>query len=75
MLFPTDAKQALAIKNKGVEAAGLLTIIYALHGDEENKKKYYHIAITSGKKPEDLNAAIQHYLAENAESTEEDEEG
>lgn len=62
-----DAKQALEIKNNGAEAAGLLTIIYALQGDEENKKKYYHIAITSGKRPEDLNEAIQYYLSEKDE--------
>lgn len=59
-----DAKQALEFKNNGVEAASLLTIIYALQGDEENKKKYYHIAITSGKNPLDLNEAIQYYLNE-----------
>ena len=59
-----DAKQALEFKNNGVEAAGLLTIIYTLQGDEENKKKYYHIAITSGKNPADLNEAIQFYLNE-----------
>ena len=59
-----DAKQALEFKNNGVEAAGLLTIIYALQGDEKNKKKYYHIAITSGKNPLDLNEAIQYYLNE-----------
>jgi len=60
-----DAARALEIKNNGVEAASLLTIIYALQGDEENKKKYYHIAIASGKRPEDLNAAIEYYLKEN----------
>ena len=59
-----DAKQALEFKNNGVEAAGLLTIVYALQGDEENKKKYYHIAIASGKNPTDLNEAIQFYLTE-----------
>lgn len=59
-----DAKQALEFKNNGVEAASLLTIIYALQGDEENKKKYYHISITSGKSPADLNEAIQYYLNE-----------
>lgn len=67
-----DAKQALEFKNNGVEAAGLLTIIYALQGDEENKKKYYHIAITSGKNPADLNEAIQFYLSEQNIPSEED---
>ena len=43
---------------------------------EENKKKYFHIAITSGKKPDDLNAAIRYYLSveESAEDTTETEE-
>lgn len=59
-----DAEKALELKNNGVEAATLLTIIYALRGDEENKKKYYHIAIISGKNPTDLNEAIQLYLSE-----------
>lgn len=67
-----DAKQALEFKNNGVEAAGLLTIVYALQGDEENKKKYYHIAITSGKNPADLNEAIQFYLSEQNIPSEED---
>lgn len=67
-----DAKQALEFKNNGVEAAGLLTIIYALQGDEENKKKYYHVAITSGKNPADLNEAIQFYLSEQNIPSEED---
>ena len=62
----SDAKQALEFKNNGVEAASLLTVIYALQGDEENKKKYYHISITSGKKPEDLNEAISYYLHEKS---------
>ena len=67
-----DAKQALEFKNNGVEAAGLLTIIYALQGDEENKKKYYHVAITSGENPEDLNEAIQFFLNEQNIPLEED---
>ena len=59
-----DAVKALELKNNGVEAATLLTIIYALQGDEENKKKYYHIAVISGKNPIDLNEAIQLFLSE-----------
>ena len=59
-----DCNQALAIKNNGVEAASLLTILYAMRQDEENKKKYFHLAITSGKKPEDLNEAIRYYTTE-----------
>jgi len=59
-----DAKQALAFKNNGSEAANLLAIIYALVGDEENKRKYYHLAITAGTPPEKLNRAIKYYLSE-----------
>lgn len=69
-----DAKQALEFKNNGAEAAGLLTIIYALQGDEENKKKYYHIAITSGKNPADLNEAIKYYLSEKNIPSEEEQQ-
>ena len=68
-----DAKYALELKNNGREAAGLLTIIYALLGDEENKQKYYHVALTSGETPERLNQAIKFYLSEK-EKTEEEEE-
>lgn len=60
----TDAEKALSIKNNGVEAASLLTVIYALLNDEENKQKYYHISIISGKSPEDMNAAIEYFLNE-----------
>ncbi|MBO5868145.1 MAG: tetratricopeptide repeat protein [Oscillospiraceae bacterium] len=60
-----DAKQALEYKNNGAEAASLLTIIYALMGDEENKKHYYHISIAAGKRPEDMNEAIEYFLSEN----------
>lgn len=59
-----DGLRALQMKNNGAEAAGLLAVIYALRQDEENKKKYYHLAITSGKSPEDLNRAIAYYLNE-----------
>lgn len=66
-----DSKKALDIKNNGMDAAAMLAIIYALKGDEENRKKYFHLSITSGKKPEDLRASIEYYLQENeAEETE-----
>lgn len=61
----TDAKKALEFKNNGVESACLLTIIYALLGDDENKKHYYHLAIASGKNPDDLNASIEYFSSEN----------
>ena len=60
-----DAKKALEIKNNGVEAADLLTVIYALRNDEENRRKYYHIALVSGKSPEELDEAICYFLNEN----------
>jgi Flp pilus assembly protein TadD len=61
----TDAKQALEFKNNGVEAASLLTVIYSLRGDENNKKHYYRLAITSGKRPSELDQAIEYFLNEN----------
>lgn len=71
-----DAKKALEIKNNGHEAASLLTIIYALLGDEENKKKYFHISVASGRKPDDIKEAIEYYLKaqdeEKSDSTSED---
>ncbi len=60
----SDAKRALDIKNNGQEAASLLTVIYAINKDKINKEKYYHIAITSGKRSDDLNAAIRYFLNE-----------
>ena len=60
----SDAKQALQYKNNGMEAASLLTIIYALKDDAKNKKHYYHISITSGKNPKELDNAIAFYLSE-----------
>ncbi|MBR5137669.1 MAG: tetratricopeptide repeat protein [Clostridia bacterium] len=69
-----NATKALEFKNNGAEAASLLTIIYALFGDEENKQYYYHLAITSGKNPNSLNFAIQHFLHENSISEEEESE-
>lgn len=71
-----DAKKALELKNNGVEASSLLTIVYAIIGEDEEMKHYYHIAITSGKNPEDLNEAIEYYLSEvNILSDTEDEIG
>jgi tetratricopeptide (TPR) repeat protein len=66
-----DAKKALSIKNNGSEAANLLAIIYALVGDEENKRKFFHIAISLGTPPERLKNAINYYLSEADEDEEE----
>lgn len=70
----SDAEKALSLKNNCGEAAVLLTVIYALQNDETNKKKYYHIAIMSGKHPEDLNEAIQYFMNEQKENVEENDE-
>ena len=69
-----DAEQALEIKNNCKEAASLLTVIYALWGDKENQKKYYHTAITSGYRPEDLDANIRYFLSEEAAFAEDEED-
>lgn len=69
-----DAEQALEYKNNGSQAAGLLTIIYALQGDEENKKRYYHLAIACGEAPEKINAAIEYYRNERDDAEDAAEE-
>ena len=63
-----DGEKALTIKNNGVEAAGLLTVIFALRQDEENKQKYYRIAVASGREPDDLDEAISYYLKAEKEA-------
>ena len=57
-----DAKKALELNNNGHEAASLLAIIYAMRKNKEMKEKYYHIAITAGRNPYDLNEAIKYYM-------------
>ncbi len=70
----SDALYALDVKNNGVEAASLLAILFALRGDEDNRQKYFRIAVTSGKSPEDLNEVIHYYRQERqaAENSEDD---
>lgn len=63
----TDALKALEIKNNGKEAANLLTVLYALAGDEENRKKYRHMAIAAGADPQSLDATVRRYLSEAEE--------
>lgn len=60
----SDAETALAIKNNGKEAAGLLAVIYALKNDRENKEKYFHIAVASGNNAQELREAIELYRCE-----------
>ena len=69
-----DLRKALEIKNNGVEASDLLTIIYALRGDEENKKKYYSLSLASGTNPNNLNEAIAYYLNAQKEQDGQDEQ-
>lgn len=59
-----DAKKALEIKNNMVQAATLLAIIYALRCDIENKNKYYHIAVTSGRPADEMDRIIDYYMNE-----------
>lgn len=66
-----DALKSLEFKNNGSEAASLLTIIYALRGDTENKKKYFHISVVNGKNPDDINEAIEYYMKAQKDNTEE----
>lgn len=67
-----DAKRALELKNNHREAANLLAIMYAMQGDEDNKRKYYHIAITSGADPEKLDSTIERFMHEIDEDASED---
>lgn len=69
-----DAKKALELKNNGVEAATLLTIIYALNGDVENKEKYYLLANTAGRPAEELDRVIEHFLSMENEILEDESE-
>ena len=55
-------QKALEINGKMHQAATLLTIIYALQNDRENFDKYFHIAVTSGKNPQELNQIVEYYL-------------
>ena len=56
------ALQALKLNPKLHPASSLLAIIYALLEDKENKEKYFHIAISNGKNPQELKQAIAYYL-------------
>ncbi len=58
-----NAKKALWNNSKMHTSASLLAIIYSMRGDEENAKKYTHIAISNGQNPEALRSAIEHYVS------------
>ena len=55
------AKEALTINCKFRQAATLLAIIYALQENQEEAKKYAHIAISAGENPVDIKRGIEHY--------------
>ncbi|MBQ7295452.1 MAG: tetratricopeptide repeat protein [Clostridia bacterium] len=69
-----DAIKSLEFKNNGIEATSLLTIIYALKGDIENKKKYFHISVANGKNPDDINEAIEYYMKAQRDSEDKSDE-
>ena len=69
----SPALQALKINPKMHQASALLAIIYALLEDKENAEKYFHIAISSGRDPQELKQAIEHYRTAQS-VVEEDEE-
>lgn len=58
------AEKALELKKNLHQASSLLAIIYALLEEPEKEKKYFHLAISTGKSAEDIQAAIAHYKAE-----------
>ena len=55
------AEKALAAEPSFYQASTLLAIIHSIGGDEENAKKYFHMAISSGQNPNDLKNAIEYY--------------
>ena len=55
------AEKALAAEPSFYQASTLLAIIHSVNGDEENAKKYFHMAISSGQNPQDLKNAIEFY--------------
>lgn len=57
-----NAEKALEIKRNGKEALSLLTIIYSLKSDAENKNKYFRIAVNNGYSADELNDAIEFYM-------------
>ena len=63
------AQKALEINGKMKEASSLLTIIYGIKGDAENRNKYFHIAVSSGHDPQQLNHAIEYFLSRDVIET------
>lgn len=55
------AEKALELDTKLRQAASMLAVIYAIKEDREQAQKYFHIAVTSGERPEDLKNSIEFY--------------
>ena len=55
------AEKALEINPKMHQASTLLAVIYSLHGNSALAEKYFHMAISSGRDPEELKEAIAYY--------------
>ena len=66
-----NALKALEINPKMYQASTLLAIVYALTGDAANQEKYSHMAINSGRNPQELKEAIEYFRA--AQATQEPE--
>ena len=64
------ATKAFDINHRLAVTTDLLAIMYALQGDEERKDKYFRLSIANGSHVQDLNEAIEYYLAEKAEEEE-----
>lgn len=56
-----NAEKALEINSHTYQASTLLAVIYRLLGDNEKYKKYFHIAISTGAKPDDIHETIEYY--------------
>lgn len=56
------AEKALQTNGKMYQAATLLTIIYAIRDDRENYDKYFHIAVSAGRKPDELLEIVDYYV-------------
>lgn len=65
------AEKALEINPKMNQASTLLAIIYVLASDQENAEKYFHMAISSGRDPQELKEAIAYFRTAQHASDEE----
>ena len=56
------ALKTLEVNVKMHQASALLAMIYAMKGDQENYNKYFHIAVSSGRDPKELQESIQYFM-------------